>query len=72
VTFTLGAIALGKHVVFLAAGESKAEAVAAAFAPGTAPDPHIPSSLVAPLVRELTVLLDPAAAQQLGESAGAA
>jgi 6-phosphogluconolactonase len=70
VSFTLSAIARGKHVVFLAAGESKAGAVAAAFAPAAAPDPHIPSSLVASVAREVTVLLDPAAAGQL--SAGAA
>jgi 6-phosphogluconolactonase len=71
VSFTLSAIARGKHVVFLAAGESKAEAVAAAFAPGAAPDPHIPSSMVAPVAPEVTVLVDPAAAAGLEEGAGA-
>ena len=65
VTFTLPAIAKGKQVVFLAAGESKAGPVAAAFGRGAAPDPHVPSSLVVPLANELTVLLDPAAAAQL-------
>jgi 6-phosphogluconolactonase len=71
VSFTFPAIARGKHVVFLAAGESKADAVAAAFGPGAAPDPHVPSSLVAPVAREVTVLLDPAAAAGLEEGAGA-
>jgi 6-phosphogluconolactonase len=71
VSFTLAAIGRAKHVVFLAAGESKARAVAAAFGPGAAPDPHVPSSLVAPVAPELTVLLDSAAAAGLGEGAGA-
>jgi 6-phosphogluconolactonase len=71
VSFTLSAIARGKQVVFLAAGESKASPVAAAFGPGASPDPHVPSSLVPPLAREVTVLLDPAAATDLGEGAGA-
>jgi 6-phosphogluconolactonase len=71
VSFTLSAIARGKQVVFLAAGESKASPVAAAFGPGASPDPHVPSSLVAPLARDVTVLLDPAAAAGLGEGAGA-
>jgi 6-phosphogluconolactonase/glucosamine-6-phosphate isomerase/deaminase len=57
--------------VFLAAGASKADAVAAAFGPDAQPDSHIPSSLVAPLAREVMVLLDPAAAAGLGEGAGA-
>jgi 6-phosphogluconolactonase len=71
VSFTLSAIARGKHVVFLAAGESKADAVAAAFGPAAAPDPHVPSSLVVPVANEVTVLLDPAAAAGLEEGAGA-
>ena len=71
VSFTLPAIARAKHVVFLAAGQSKADAVAAAFAPGAAPDPHVPSSMVAPVAHEVTVLIDPAAAAGLEEGAGA-
>jgi len=66
VSFTLRAIAKGKQVVFLASGESKARAVAAAFGGNAVADPHVPSSLVVPLAKELTVLLDPAAAAQLG------
>lgn len=65
VTFTLPALATGKQLVFLAEGESKAGAVAAAFGEDAKPDPHVPSSLVAPLAKEVIVLLDPAAASRL-------
>jgi 6-phosphogluconolactonase len=71
VSFTLSAIARTRQVVFLAAGESKADAVAAAFGPGVAPDPHVPSSLVPAVASEVTVLLDPAAAARLEAGAGA-
>jgi 6-phosphogluconolactonase len=70
VSFTLTAIARARQVVFLAAGESKADAVAAAFGPGVAPDPHVPSSLVPAVASEVTVLLDPAAAARLDAGAG--
>lgn len=72
VSFTLPALARSKQVVFLASGDSKAGPVAAAFGPGAVADPHVPSSLVAPLAKEVMVLLDPAAAGQLGDGAGAA
>jgi 6-phosphogluconolactonase len=65
VTFTLPALAAGKQLVFLAEGDSKAGPVAAAFGDGAKPDPHVPSSLVAPLAKEVIVLLDGAAARQL-------
>ena len=55
-------------MVFLATGESKADAVAAAFGPDAKPDPHVPSSLLPPLAKEIKVLLDPAAAGRLGSS----
>jgi 6-phosphogluconolactonase len=71
VSLTLPALTKGRHVVFLAAGESKAGPVAAAFGRDAHVDPHVPSSLVAPLAKRVTVLLDPAAAQQLGAGAGA-
>jgi 6-phosphogluconolactonase/glucosamine-6-phosphate isomerase/deaminase len=61
-----------RQVVFLATGESKADAVAAAFGPEAKPDPHVPSSLLAPLAKEIKVLLDPAAAGLLGTGAGRA
>jgi 6-phosphogluconolactonase len=58
VTLTFPALANARQVVFLATGESKAEAVAAAFGPEAKPDPHLPSSLLPPLTREVKVLLD--------------
>jgi 6-phosphogluconolactonase/glucosamine-6-phosphate isomerase/deaminase len=47
-----------RQIVFLATGESKADAVAAAFGPDAKPDPHVPSSLLPPQAREVKVLLD--------------
>jgi 6-phosphogluconolactonase len=69
VSFTLPALELGKQLVFLASGESKAEAVAAAFGDGAKPDPHVPSSLVPPLGKPVIVLLDAAAARGLRSAA---
>jgi 6-phosphogluconolactonase len=65
VSLTLPALALGRKVVVLATGESKAKAVAAAFGRYARPDPHVPSSLLAATGREITVLLDPPAAKLL-------
>jgi len=65
VTLTLSGLALAKQTVFLATGESKADAVAAAFGPDAEPDPHVPASMLVPLASELKVLLDPAAAARL-------
>jgi 6-phosphogluconolactonase len=67
ITLTLRAINAAKQVVFLVAGEDKADAVARAF--GAEPDPAAPASLVAPVSGALTVLLDPAAAATLDISA---
>lgn len=63
ITLTLDVLNRGRDVVFLVAGEDKAEAVAAAF--GDAPGPHAPASLVQPEAGTLTLLLDPAAASRL-------
>lgn len=70
VTMTLPALVNARQIVFVATGESKADAVAAAFGPRAKPDPHVPSSLVASEGKEVTVLLDRAAASRL-DSAGA-
>jgi 6-phosphogluconolactonase len=64
-SMTLPRLANTSSVVFLVSGEAKAEAVAKAFGPGTEPDPRVPGSLLPPLAQRVTVLLDPAAAQQL-------
>jgi 6-phosphogluconolactonase len=65
ITLTIPALTSTRQVVFLASGSSKAEAVAAAFGPNAKPDPHVPSSILPTLVEEVTVLLDPAAAERL-------
>jgi 6-phosphogluconolactonase len=65
VSFTFEAIAKARRVVVLVSGESKAEAVAAAFGPSARPDPHIPSSYLPEVARELLVLTDPAGAARL-------
>jgi 6-phosphogluconolactonase len=65
VSMTFPAIAKAKTVVVLVSGESKAEAVAAAFGHDARPDPHVPSSLLAEEVKELLLLLDPPAAGRL-------
>jgi 6-phosphogluconolactonase len=68
VSMTLPRLANARQVVFLATGESKVEAVAAAFGPRAKPDPHVPSSLLVPMVKEIKVLIDPAAAAGLGSA----
>ena len=69
VTMTLPRLANARQVVFLATGESKAAPIAAIFGPGARPDPHVPTSLLVPLAKEIKVLLDPAAASGLGLAA---
>jgi 6-phosphogluconolactonase len=70
VTLTFPALVNARQIVFLATGESKAEAVAAAFGPGAKPDPHLPSSLLPPMAKEVKVLLDREAGKLVGDGAG--
>jgi 6-phosphogluconolactonase len=62
-TLTLPVLNRARRVVFLVAGEDKAEAVARTF--GRAPDPGAPASLVWPESGSLELLVDPAAASTL-------
>jgi 6-phosphogluconolactonase len=64
VTLTLPTLCDGRHIVFLVTGAGKAEAVERAFA--GEPSRDAPGSLVRPRAGDLTVLLDPAAAERLG------
>jgi 6-phosphogluconolactonase len=72
VTLTFPALANARQIVFLATGESKADAVAKAFGPGAEPDPHVPSSLLPPLAKEIKVLVDRDAAGNLPSAPGRA
>ncbi len=64
VTLTLPVLCDGRHIVFLVAGEGKAEAVERAFGDGE-PSHDAPGSLVRPRDGRMTVLLDPPAASRL-------
>ena len=65
ISMTLPAVGLAQRAVLLASGEGKAEAIAEAFGPDAEPDPVVPSAMRAPHAKDLTVLIDPAAASQL-------
>lgn len=66
VTLTIPALTASQRIVFLASGESKADAIAEAFGPDADPDPAVPASLLVPDAKQITVLLDRAAAKRLG------
>lgn len=69
ISLTLPALTGARHVVFLASGEGKADAVARAFGPGVEPTRSVPSSIVASEAAQVTVLVDAAAASKLGPGA---
>jgi 6-phosphogluconolactonase len=69
VSMTLPTLASARHVAFLASGASKADAIARAFGPDAKPDPATPSSLLVPEAKEISVLMDEAAAANLGGGA---
>ena len=64
ITFTMPEIRSASRIVFLVAGEGKAEAVAKAFGAGMNPD--VPASLVLATDSPVQVFLDRAAASKLG------
>ena len=65
VSLTIPALTASQRIVFLAAGESKADAIAEAFGPNADPDPAVPASLLVPEAKVITVLIDHAAAARL-------
>lgn len=65
VTFTFPCLAQAEHVIVLATGDNKADAVARAFAEDAVPTDQTPASLLAQHVESLTVLLDAEAASRL-------
>lgn len=67
VSLTLPALAGARHVVVLAEGSGKADAIAEAFGAGAEAGPHVPASMLAPESKLLTVLIDLDAAAGLDE-----
>jgi 6-phosphogluconolactonase len=65
ISMTIPTLVRSRQIVFLATGDSKADAVARAFGPDAEPDPSTPSSLLVPEANAITVLVDDAAASRL-------
>jgi len=65
ISLTIPALTASQRILILAAGENKADAIAEAFGRDSEPDPRVPSSLLAPEAKLITVLLDHAAASGL-------
>jgi 6-phosphogluconolactonase len=69
VSLTLPVLNAARRVVFLVAGDDKAEAVERAFGPGAVPSHDAPGTLVRPTDGDLLLLLDEAAASRLPAAA---
>jgi 6-phosphogluconolactonase len=65
VSMSMPVLRAARRIVFLVAGDDKAEAVGRAFGPGVEPDHDAPGSMVRPTQGELILLLDEAAASHL-------
>jgi 6-phosphogluconolactonase len=65
ITMTIPALTASQRIIILAAGESKADAIAEAFGRDAEPDSRVPASLLAPEAKLITVLLDRDAASGL-------
>jgi 6-phosphogluconolactonase len=65
VSLTLPVLNAARRVVFLVAGDDKADAVERSFGPGAAPSHDAPGTLVRPTDGDLLLLLDEAAASRL-------
>jgi 6-phosphogluconolactonase len=65
ISMTIPTLVRTRQMVFLATGDSKADAIARAFGPDAEPDPATPSSLLVPEAKSITVLVDDAAASRL-------
>jgi 6-phosphogluconolactonase len=69
VSLTMPVLCAARRIVFLVAGEDKAEAVERCFGPGVEPNHDAPGSMVRPVDGELILLLDEAAASRLPSGA---
>ena len=65
VSMTMPLLCAAHRIVFLVAGDDKAEAVERAFGPGVEPSHDAPGSMVRPVDGELILLLDEAAASRI-------
>jgi 6-phosphogluconolactonase len=65
VSMTMPVLVSSETILFLAVGEGKADALAAAFGPDAVPTAHVPSSLLPTLTDDLVLLVDAAAAAKL-------
>jgi 6-phosphogluconolactonase len=66
ISFTFPTIGSARHVIVLASGSGKADAVGRAFGEGARPSRDTPASMLPEFVENLTLLLDEPAAGRLG------